>query len=305
MSADSSAPGWFPDPGHAGDGPAPERWWDGTAWTGETRAPAAPGPLTPPGRPGPPRQPPSGGARGRRGALVVAVGSALMLAALAAGGALLLGNSADGTDASTAPASGPGPGSEPGPGHGPGPGPEAEAGAAPLSRPGPGGLALPILPGWEEQPPEASGPGLLVTTGTYPCPADPARSCVTAGASLGPADATAGADPRRAAEADITAHIEESFGTATYDGVREQQTLLAEETTVAGERGYRIRTRLTTGAGIEAYAESVVFPAPDGSGQLLVLRFGFDLGGEAPPAGDIDRITAQIRPPDGDGTKTR
>ncbi|WP_037756329.1 DUF2510 domain-containing protein [Streptomyces sp. AA0539] len=297
MSADSSAPGWFPDPGHAGDGPAPERWWDGTAWTGETRAPAAPGPVA---SPGPPRRPSSGGARGRGAAVAVAVGSALMLAALVGGGALLLGNGADGTDGTddagdaTAPASGPGPEGDR----------EPAPGTAPLTRPGPGGLALPVLPGWQEHPPEASGGGLLVTTGGYPCPADPARSCVTAGAFLGPAGATAGTDPRQAAEADIAAHIEESFGAATYDGVRAQEIVLAEETTVAGERGYRIRTLLTTGAGIDAYAESVVFPAPDGSGQLLALRFGFDLGGEAPPAGDMDRITAGIRPPDGDGSRT-
>ncbi|SCD34118.1 Protein of unknown function, partial [Streptomyces sp. SolWspMP-sol7th] len=23
-------PGWYPDPGHSGEGPRGERWWDGT-----------------------------------------------------------------------------------------------------------------------------------------------------------------------------------------------------------------------------------------------------------------------------------
>ncbi|MGW2913549.1 DUF2510 domain-containing protein, partial [Streptomyces asoensis] len=31
-------PGWYPDPGQTSDGPATERWWDGKAWTDQTRA---------------------------------------------------------------------------------------------------------------------------------------------------------------------------------------------------------------------------------------------------------------------------
>ncbi|MDQ0687622.1 hypothetical protein QFZ56_006585 [Streptomyces achromogenes] len=31
-------PGWYPDPGQTNDGPATERWWDGKAWTDQTRA---------------------------------------------------------------------------------------------------------------------------------------------------------------------------------------------------------------------------------------------------------------------------
>jgi hypothetical protein len=30
-------PGWYPDPGQTIDGPATERWWDGKAWTDQTR----------------------------------------------------------------------------------------------------------------------------------------------------------------------------------------------------------------------------------------------------------------------------
>ncbi|MGE9697646.1 DUF2510 domain-containing protein [Streptomyces sp. CH6] len=53
-------PGWYPDPGHSGEGPRGERWWDGTAWTERTRqaAPAQP-PGTAPAATGIPVGPPS------------------------------------------------------------------------------------------------------------------------------------------------------------------------------------------------------------------------------------------------------
>ncbi|WP_163008344.1 DUF2510 domain-containing protein, partial [Streptomyces sp. S5] len=42
-------PGWYPDPGHEGDGPRQERWWDGGRWTDSLR-PA--GPARASGQPG-------------------------------------------------------------------------------------------------------------------------------------------------------------------------------------------------------------------------------------------------------------
>ena len=33
----TTPPGWYPEPGHTGNGPAMERWWDGSAWTEYTR----------------------------------------------------------------------------------------------------------------------------------------------------------------------------------------------------------------------------------------------------------------------------
>ncbi|WP_037914404.1 DUF2510 domain-containing protein [Actinacidiphila yeochonensis] len=41
----TTPPGWYPEPGHTGNGPAMERWWNGTEWTEYTRT--APGPGTP------------------------------------------------------------------------------------------------------------------------------------------------------------------------------------------------------------------------------------------------------------------
>ncbi|WP_431038138.1 DUF2510 domain-containing protein [Streptomyces sp. P6-2-1] len=54
-------PGWYPDPGHSGEGPRGERWWDGTAWTERTRqaAPAQPADTAPAA--GTPAEAPPGG----------------------------------------------------------------------------------------------------------------------------------------------------------------------------------------------------------------------------------------------------
>ncbi|MFF1545690.1 DUF2510 domain-containing protein [Streptomyces sp. NPDC058291] len=100
-------PGWYPDPGQTNDGPATERWWDGKAWTDQTRAagsaaawgppaqtpadathPAYPGqpvhtgqPGFPgyPGYPGQPASPPGpGGRRGLRTGIAVAVAVAVL-----------------------------------------------------------------------------------------------------------------------------------------------------------------------------------------------------------------------------------
>ncbi len=47
--------------------------------------------------------------------------------------------------------------------------------------------------------------------------------------------------------------------------------------------------------------ESVVFPAPDGDGPMLLLRLGFDVHAEAPDQGDMDRIVAGVRATRGPG----
>ncbi|MEU6770067.1 DUF2510 domain-containing protein [Streptomyces sp. NPDC046759] len=49
-------PGWYPDPGQTNDGPPTERWWDGKAWTDQTR-PAGTAAMWGP----PPQHPAAGG----------------------------------------------------------------------------------------------------------------------------------------------------------------------------------------------------------------------------------------------------
>ncbi|MFJ5780086.1 DUF2510 domain-containing protein [Streptomyces sp. NPDC093094] len=62
-------PGWYPDPGQKSDGPATERWWDGRAWTDQTRpaGAAAWGPPTLPAGGTYPAQPAGYGHPGQPG----------------------------------------------------------------------------------------------------------------------------------------------------------------------------------------------------------------------------------------------
>ncbi|MBX9392662.1 DUF2510 domain-containing protein [Streptomyces sp. TRM72054] len=109
-------PGWYPDPGQTSDGPATERWWDGKAWTEQTRPagsaagwgpPAGPPPASDaqqaqpvypvypggagapgyaghqafpghPGYPGYPAEPPGGRRRALRTGIAVAVAAAVL-----------------------------------------------------------------------------------------------------------------------------------------------------------------------------------------------------------------------------------
>ncbi|OIJ66351.1 DUF2510 domain-containing protein [Streptomyces mangrovisoli] len=83
-------PGWYPDPGQSDDSPATERWWDGKAWTDQTRPAGSTsvwGPPTQPpaaggfpAYPAYPAQPPAGSRRGLRTGIAVGVAAAVLAA---------------------------------------------------------------------------------------------------------------------------------------------------------------------------------------------------------------------------------
>jgi uncharacterized protein DUF2510 len=302
----TTPPGWYPDPGHAGDGPAPERWWDGTEWSGYTRAAgeAMPGPAAPPPVPPPPPPPGPGtperlpttpgdprlGAGRGNGALLAAIaGGSLVLAALVIGAVLLFGGDsgerhrADEEPTPTAPA-------RQDPTTPTSPAPSSPA-PLPLTEGHAGGVALPLLDGWEEG--DLTGGAAVTTAAGYPCPADDGQECRTAGAFLAATAGPPGDTAEEVAAADIARNARESYNRNAYGRIVSDEEVLAEEITVAGRPGYRVRWRIETGAGTEAYVESVAFPAPagpDGHGEMLLLRLGFDIADDAPPTRDIDRI---------------
>ncbi|WP_183091242.1 DUF2510 domain-containing protein [Streptomyces radicis] len=383
MSA-TTPPGWYPDPGHTGDGPAPERRWDGTAWTGETRsarditvpdgvptpppepsAPPGPGgtahmatlpgdqPLAPPpaAPPSPyatapytpygqgaaptpygaplgghaPYPPPAPSGGGQRTALIA--GAIVVVAALAVGLVVLLGSGDDEEPEGRGPApsaSAEGPSDEPAPeGDDGAPGDEAPprgesdepgdpeedprgdgsgGGDGGLTTATAGGLVLPLLDGWSESQYDT---GFGVTTGDYACPGDSAMNCVRAGAFVSIVPGAGDVPAQDYVSADIGANESESYNPETYGAVTAREELLSEAVTIAGQEGHRIRSRIETASGTAAFVESVAFPAPDGSGDLVVLRLGFDIGEESPPEDDMDRLVrgAEATSAGGPGTQ--
>ncbi|WP_419723979.1 DUF2510 domain-containing protein [Streptomyces pratensis] len=280
-------PGWHPDPGHSGKGPAQERWWDGARWTGHVRAsPAA--------------------MRRRRVRVGVGVVVGAVVLASIGGGVYLLGEEGGrpGAAASSPSASPDAPdagrkdsgrGSED---NGPGePAPPTEPGfATDLAA----GISLPVPEGWEGRS-GAVGAGL--TTGEHPCPGDTAETCVRGGVFSAPAAALELAEgtPEEVAKKDIAVNAEESYGGETYGKITSHEELKSEAVTVAGQKGYAVRWKVVTEKGDDGYVESLVFPSPASTGMLVVVRSGFDVNKAAPKLSVLDEITRGIKAASGPG----
>ncbi|MDX3850074.1 DUF2510 domain-containing protein [Streptomyces sp. AK02-01A] len=313
----TTPPGWYPDPGHSGDGPRQERWWDGSAWTDEVRAGSAPAwgqPAAPPlpvGAPPYPMAPPPG-ARGRGRRTAVGITAVVVVLAIA-GGFYLLGrgsddNSAAGRDA-TVPSAAP---SRPGPQNPEPDGPrrpgDGESGAP--RQPGTedgyatdaaSGISIPVPDGWTGE----SGPiGAGVTTGNYACPGDPSEICVRGGVFSSPAAVLkiGGASAKASAEKDIEANAKESYGGKIYGEISSHQQLKSEAVTVAGQKGYLVRWKVVTSKGDDGYVQSLAFPSPTSPDMLVIVRSGFDVNDKAPKLSVMDDITRGIKAAAGTGS---
>ncbi|MFD4702385.1 DUF2510 domain-containing protein [Streptomyces niveus] len=326
----TTPPGWYPDPGHNGEGPPQERWWDGSAWTDMVRsdsatawsAPSAPGVPSGPGAPGippyPSAPPPGTGRRGKRIALA-ATAAVVVLAVI--GGFLLLGDGGDDTadKASTTPSGAP---SSPGrerpapdgsqPPGGPGAPDGGEGGSGGPQQEIPtedgyatdmaSGISIPVPKGWSGQ----SGPvGAGVTTGEHPCPGNPDQSCVRGGVNSVPAVALEikATTAKAAAEADIKKNAEESYGGESYGEISSHEELKSEAVTVAGKKGYLVRWKVVTGKGDDGYVQSLAFPSPASGAQemLIIVRSGFDINDKAPKLPVMDEIIGGIKAAAGGG----
>jgi len=311
-------PGWYPDPETARpDGvPGRERWWDGVRWSERTRSSGV-----------------------QRGPLVAGIVGALVLAgALSVGGILLFAtdiitgptgsHQGRGHGVRPAPGSAGGQGGENGPSYGPG-GPGGSGGSdgsdgSGGGRPGTSGgtnapsdgpssraprdvpavgVDLPAPHGWRHAP---RGP--TVGTGRHRCPGRAGGVCLRGAATVLSTDARAArAGAQRTAEADIARNAATSYDKATYGGITRHRVLRSQPATIAGGRGYRVRWRIENRTKPDAYVESAAFPHPNGSGELLLLRIGLDVGPGAPPQRTMDRIadgvtaapTAPSATPDG------
>ncbi|KUM78114.1 DUF2510 domain-containing protein [Streptomyces curacoi] len=320
-------PGWYPDPGQKSDGPPTERWWDGKAWTDQVR-PAGSADWGPPGQPpadgafpaypvhpGYPGQLQSGGRRGLRTGIAVGV-AAVVLASIGVGVYALTAEDGSGGGSATSQQRGQdGPG---GPGGGQG-GPFGDSGGgsggsgggdggsdgrspAPDASEAPkidsgsvndglSGISLPIPDGWYGQ--EFQVGAQVTSDEAYKCPGDTSASCTKGGAYSAPALALGlrGDTPEEVAKADIAKNAEKSYGGKTYGGITSHEVLASKAVTVAGQKGYLVRWKAITSKGADGYVESLAFPSPVSERQIVVVRFGVDVGEQQSV---IDEITKGI-----------
>lgn len=300
-------PGWYPDPGHTGEGPQAERWWDGATWTEHTRATGAPasgfgpapygqfGTQTPYGAPGPFGSPQPAK---RRGPWPVGIAIGVVLLAVIGAGVFALARDDGDGGKKDVPAAAPSPDRSrapqreepsPGPSQDPQRGPQVEDGYVTDAV---SGIKIPVPEGWDGATGEA---GASVTTGEYACPGAPDSSCVHSGVFSAPAAALkiSGEDPEAAAKADIKPNAEAAYGGGSYGTVSSHEEVASKAVTVAGQKGYLVRWKLVTSKGPDGYAQSVAFRSPT-TGKLVMLRYGLDIGSGSPSQQVVDKITAGI-----------
>lgn len=320
------SPGWYPDPGQTSDSPAAERWWDGKAWTEQTRpagSAAAWGPpeqVASPGQypaiPPYPAQPPSGSRRGRTGIVVAVAAAAVVLASIGVGVYALAdsGNGNDDSATSQGPGGPGGTGGQGGPfggnggsggsGGGGGASPSPQGSEPPKIKSGSvtdsiDGISLPVPDDWYGQ--ELQVGASVTSNDSYACPGDTSEKCTKGGAYSAPALAlrTKGATAEAVAKADIQANAEQSYGGKTYGSITSHDVLASKAVTVAGQKGYLVRWKAVTSKGSDGYVESLAFPSPANPQQIVVVRFGVDV---EEGQGVIDDITKGIKVSTGGGS---
>ncbi|MES4891488.1 DUF2510 domain-containing protein [Streptomyces sp. NPDC096012] len=160
------------------------------------------------------------------------------------------------------------------------------------------GISLPVPEGWTGQTLKV---GAQITSGgAYKCPGSSDQTCTPGGAYTAPAALLGhkGATAEEVAKADVGANAEQSYGGATYGAITSHKVLASKAVTVAGQKGYRVRWKAVTSKGADGYVESVAFPSPDNARQIVVVRFGVDVGQKVSV---IDEILKGIKVSSGGG----
>jgi hypothetical protein len=247
---------------------------------------------------------PGGGGR-RTSAVVIAIVAALVLIGGVVAGIMVLGKSDDKKDTADKPTP-----SASAPHH---KGPVSPGTPTPSAPQGRGdstkavdaydGISLPVLADWTGTS-GSNGIGANVVTGGYPCPGDSSQDCVRGGAFAEPAQALklTATTPEAAAKEDIAPNAANSYSTDIYGATTSHQQVLSAPVTVAGQQGYLVRWKLATKSGTNGYVESLVFPSPSNAKHLVVVRFGFDIGPQAPAVEVMDQITQGIKADSSGGT---
>ncbi|WNO75595.1 DUF2510 domain-containing protein [Streptomyces sp. AM8-1-1] len=290
--------GWYPDPSV----PGTERWWDGTAWTAHTRAVQAQAPAAGFGPPTVPMAQTGGPGGKPKGRLVAfAVAGVVLVAAVATAAVLLApGDDDSGKDAApsaTAPVSTSADPQDT-------PSPTASADDADVLSDQLNGISIPIPEGWEKSDSTLDEGATMRTELTYECPAGGSSLCRHGRISSIASGGTSATTPKALAEQDIVtaadkAYDEDVLGSRIYGGITSHTVLKSQSFAVAGRAGHLVRWRVVTGKGPGGYVQSLVFPSTVGTEAMVIVRFAFDAGPDAPKLADMDRIAASIRA-DGD-----
>ncbi|MEU6097981.1 DUF2510 domain-containing protein [Streptomyces sp. NPDC047079] len=156
------------------------------------------------------------------------------------------------------------------------------------------GISIPVPDGWSGG--IIQGGAAIQASGQYKCPGDTSKTCNTGGAYSASAKAKGltATTAEAAAKQDIVKNAEESYGGTSYAGITSHRVLASKAVTVAGRKGYMVRWKAVTAKGADGYVESLVFPSPAGSGELLVVRFGIDVGSNAPKPSVLDQVAEGI-----------
>ncbi|MFJ9744775.1 DUF2510 domain-containing protein [Streptomyces chartreusis] len=315
------ADGWSPpeQPAAAAQPPAyPDQPHPGHAYPGHPQQPAHPVYPGYPVHPGYPGQVQSGGRRGLRTGIAVGV-AAVVLASIGVGVYALTANdgSGGGANSQQRPGGQDGQGGQGGPGGGQG-GPFGDSGGgdggsggrspspegseAPRIESGSvadavNGISVPVPDGWYGQ--EITVGAQVSSKESYKCPADTSQTCMKGGAYSAPALAlgTKGDTAEEVAKADIAANADESYGKG-YGKITSHEVLASKAVTVAGQKGYLVRWKAVTSKGADGYVESLAFPSPANERQMVVVRFGVDVGEKQSV---IDEITKGIKVSTGGG----
>ncbi|MGW0756683.1 DUF2510 domain-containing protein [Streptomyces sp. NPDC002814] len=320
-------PGWHPDPGQTSDGPPTERWWDGKAWTDQTRPAGSGAAWGPPTQPQPgaggafpaypayPVQPPAGARRGLRTGIAVAVAAAV-LASIGVGVYALSKDDGGGGSAADSSPQAPdgqgGPGGQGGPfgdggsggSGGASPSPSPEGSEAPKIDSGSvtdpvSGISIPIPDGWYGQ--QLSVGASVTSDASYKCPGDTSATCTKGGAYSAPALVlgTKGSTAEQVAKADIAENAEQSYGGKSYGKITSHPVLASKAVTVAGQKGYQVRWKAVTSKGSDGYVESLAFPSPANPQQIVVVRLGVDVSEKQTV---LDEIAKGIKAASGGGS---